>query len=67
MGRRPLPKHQSFRSSFHQPTEWSITWGISYAFAKLFPSLGQVTYVLLTRAPLIPSLYSKVHRSTCMC
>ena len=31
-------------------------WGISQRFHWLFPSLGQVTYVLLTRPPLSVSI-----------
>jgi hypothetical protein len=50
MGRRPLPKRLA---TFIQKTLtlW-ITWGISSPFEPLFPTLGQVTYVLLTHSPL---------------
>ena len=63
MGRRPLPK----RRSFTRRTEPSSTWGISHRFQQLFPPLGQVTYVLLTRSPLSPPDESRGSRSTCMC
>ena len=60
MGRRPLPKHRSFTHSF-DPVSLS---GFSKCFHPLFPSWGQVTYVLLTRLPL---MYPEgPHRSTCM-
>ncbi len=63
MGRRPLPKRRSFPRRNESPS----TWGISHRFQWLFPSLGQVTYVLLTRLPLSPPDESKGYRSTCMC
>ncbi len=37
--------------------------GISPGFPGLSPTIGQITYVLLTRPPLIP----EGMRSTCMC
>ena len=49
MGRRPLPEHLSF--SLALLISGSL-WGISRCFRRLSPSLGQVTYVLLTRSPL---------------
>ena len=52
---------------FNLPSDRQTTWGISHRFQWLFPSLGQVTYVLLTRLPLSPSDESKGSRSTCMC
>ena len=63
MGRRPLPKHRSFTRRI----EPSSTWGISHRFQWLFPSSGQVTYVLLTHSPLSPPDESRGSRSTCMC
>ena len=42
-------------------------WGISSRFQLLSPSEGQVSYTLLTRAPLIHSCKQELHRSTCMC
>ncbi len=64
MGRRPLPKRNP-KGYFNPPKQ--ITWGISHRFQWLFPSSGQVTYVLLTRSPLSPPDESKGSRSTCMC
>jgi hypothetical protein len=49
MGRRPLPEHRSFSHAFLITVS---SWGFSRRFHRLSPSLGQVTYVLLTRSPL---------------
>ncbi len=61
--RRPIPKRPS--QNFAQPCDRSSSCGISPAFAELFPTSGQVTYVLRTRPPLTHS--EKRVRSTCMC
>ena len=61
MGRRPLQERiAAFRTSMYE----AIVCGISSPFGELFPTLGQVTYVLLTRLPL--STPEGVLRSTCM-
>ena len=62
MGRRPLPE----RRSFTRQNELPSIWGISYRFQQLFPSLGQVTYVLLTRSPLSPRLLQVIVRLACV-
>ncbi len=60
---RPLPHHQANVAQAHlkaraeAPFSVTTTCGISRRFQRLFPTLRQITYVLLTRAP----LYS--HRS----
>ncbi len=56
MGRRPI----HWRPKSFIPKD---TWGISSSFPELSPTKGYVTYVLLTRSPLIP----EGMRSTCMC
>ena len=56
MGRRPILWHPK---AF---TPKGIC-GISPSFPGLFPTKGHVTYVLLTRSPLLP----EGKRSTCMC
>ena len=52
----PLPHQQANRPRAPPPASedfhLSVVCGISSAFAKLFPTGGQVTHVLLTRAPL---------------
>ena len=49
MDRSPLPERRSFpRGSLFSAN----VWGISCRFQQLSPSPGQVSYVLLTRAPL---------------
>jgi hypothetical protein len=50
MGRRPLP--QRLPAFLARPLTPAISCGITRAFARLSPSEGQVTYVLLTRSPL---------------
>ncbi len=41
----------------------SDIWGIDPSFPGVFPTIGYVTYVLLTRSP----LQAETWRSTCMC
>ena len=61
MRRRSLP--QRSRSSFQNlEMPHDFIFGISNRFQLLFPTVGQVTYVLLTRSP----LRYKYLRSTCM-
>ncbi len=62
MGRSPLPKRLSFSHTL--PISVSLC-GISECFRPLSRAPGQVSYVLLTRAPL--SLTEISSRSTCMC
>ncbi len=64
MGRRLIPERRSFLLSFLKTKN---VWSISHRFQWLFSSPGQITYVLLARAPLSTSDESKVSRSTCMC
>jgi hypothetical protein len=56
MGRRPISR----RPKTFIPKDIC---GISQGFPWLFPTLRHVTYVLLTRSPLL----SEERRSTCMC
>ena len=64
IGRRPLRKRiAAFLSKdFHSES----TCGISSPFGKLFPTSGQVAYVLLSRPPLSLADRSRLDRSTCM-
>ncbi len=64
MGRRSIPERRSFLLGFLKTEN---VWGISHRFQWLSPSLGQVAYVLLTRAPLSTLDKSKASRSTYMC
>ncbi len=41
--------------------------GITTSFLELFPTRGQITYVLLTRSPLSTPTEVGASRSTCMC
>jgi hypothetical protein len=50
MGRRPLPKR--IAALVFRPLTPKTTCGISSPFELLFPTLGQVAYVLLTHSPL---------------
>ncbi len=50
MGRRPLTQRPCELSP--SPSRASVACGISPAFAELFPTEWQVTYVLLTHSPL---------------
>jgi hypothetical protein len=59
MGRSPLPRRLISRRSFLSTPTLP---GISGAFAPLSPSRGQVSYVLLTRAP----LFSRTVRLACV-
>ncbi len=53
IGRRPIPRRLDFhRSLFPHIFRYVVLSGISPPFEGLSPSRGQVTYVLLTRAPL---------------
>jgi hypothetical protein len=62
IGRGPIPD----QTLFPTPTmRQELLSGISPGFPELSQSQGQVTHVLLTRSPLIPT--EMVHRSTCMC
>ncbi len=54
MGRNLIPEHRSFS---HNPLQTVSLCGFSTAFAALSRSPGQISYVLLTRAPL--STHSK--------
>ena len=58
MGRRPLLKRPlpSFRAGSLTP---STTCGISSPFELLFPTSGQVTYVLRTHSPLKPCIATR--------
>ncbi len=56
MGRRPI----LWRPKAFIPKDIC---GISPGFPGLFPTKGHVTYVLLTRSPLM----AEAMRSTCMC
>ena len=58
MGRSSLPQPQKFPYAFLISAS---SCGISSPFELLSPAEGQVSYVLLTRAPL------PCERSTCMC
>ena len=62
-----LMRHKSIpyqcRSTFHMPLmRKTHICGLSCRFQQLSPCMGQVTYVLLTRSPLI----TEMMRSTCM-
>ena len=59
MGRSPLPQPLKFPHRLLVPTS---VCGISVPFGTLSPAEGQVSYVLLTRSPLV-YCYT---RSTCM-
>ena len=59
MGRSPLPQPLKFPCRLLVPTR---VCGISVSFETLSPAEGQVSYVLLTRSPLV-YCYT---RSTCM-
>ena len=61
IGRKPLLKRLTALITLHQK---AIICGISLGFPKLFPTKGQVTYVLLTRLPLFFPCWK--NRSTCM-
>ncbi len=56
MGRRPLPT----RRSFNRQNESPITWSINHRFQWIFPTSGQVTYVLLTHSPLTSSVIRRI-------
>ena len=60
MDRSPLLQRRNFS---HKPLELVSLCGISSPFEPLSRTEGQVSYVLLTRAPLIHCCI----RSTCMC
>ena len=62
IGRRPLPR----RRSFPHRSEPVGAWGIRPPFDGLFPTSGQVTYVLLSRLPLSLPARRRGLRSTCM-
>jgi hypothetical protein len=71
---RPLPHqlpnppqaHPEAPFGFTRQTESPSTCGISPAFAGLFPTSGQVTYVLRTRLPLTLSRKTESVRLTCI-
>ena len=69
---KPLPYQQANRARAHpradkpltiKPCDLIVVCGISPPLGRLFPTLGQVAHVLLTRSPLTP----EGMRSTCMC
>ncbi len=67
MGRSPLPErtvNSPFLAAIYRQA--SVR-GISHRFQWLSPAPGQVSYVLLTRAPLSPTNEFMGSRSTCMC
>ncbi len=67
MGRRLIPKREVLRSSAltSAPFEAVVSCCISSPFGGLSTTRGEITYVLLTRAPLNWSCPQS--RSTCMC
>ena len=52
MGRRPLPPRLLAKPLGTWSLSHASAWGISRPFGLLFPSAGQVTYVLRTHSPL---------------
>ena len=71
VGRYPANKLISRRlilqriAAFYNPTvEGLEIWGISLPFGRLSPTEGKITYVLLTRLPLVYPCGP--YRSTCM-
>ncbi len=50
MVRKLIPKRP--KALIQIPCEIRISCGISPPFGELFPTLGQIAYVLLTRSPL---------------
>ena len=51
IGRRPILKHEPKPALTTVPNGSAALFGVSSGFPKLSQSLGQVTYVLLTRSP----------------
>ncbi len=62
IGRELISDRKTFHAQTMRPYVIS---GISHRFPWLSQSQRQITHVLLTRSPLIPT--EVVHRSTCMC
>ena len=57
-----------YRRSFQRKKMPSpVVWGINPDFSGLFPSIGQVAYVLRTRAPVVSESKLSCYPSTCMC
>ncbi len=57
-----------YRRSFQDKMMPSrLVWGINPDFSGLFPSKGQIPYVLRTRAPVVSGSKLPCYPSTCMC
>ena len=67
IGRKALPGRPDLHRGFpDSPYQKASVRGINPPFDGLFPSQGQVPYVLLSRLPLFPQSEDRGNRSTCM-